>query len=126
MAYTKNTWNTGDIVSSQKLNRMEDGIANSENVFIVGGATYDFADDKLAGTLDKTWQEIHDALQSKICVIVATDGDNARSIFISAALANPYAEEGDARYKVVTSDHDEVFITDSKDGYPAVYVEPVG
>ena len=37
MAYTKNTWNTGDIVSSQKLNHMEDGIANSENVFIVGG-----------------------------------------------------------------------------------------
>ena len=37
MAYTKNTWKTGDIVSSQKLNHMEDGIANSENVFIVGG-----------------------------------------------------------------------------------------
>ena len=31
MSYTKNTWQTGDIVSSAKLNHMEDGIADAQN-----------------------------------------------------------------------------------------------
>ena len=74
MAYTKNTWTDGDIVTSEKLNHMEDGIANSENVFIVGGIR--IGETGYEGTLDKTWQEIHDAMmQNKICIVViATDG----------------------------------------------------
>lgn len=35
MAYTKQTWNTGDTITAQKLNHMEDGIASS------GGVGYD-------------------------------------------------------------------------------------
>lgn len=62
MAYTKNTWNTGDIVSSQKLNHMEDGIVGAYEVMVIN-------DDD--GTLDKTWQEIHDAMaQGKLCVVM--------------------------------------------------------
>lgn len=47
MAYTKNTWKTGDIVSSQKLNHMEDGIANAYEVMVINDTN---------GTIDKTWQ----------------------------------------------------------------------
>lgn len=117
MAYTKNTWNTGDIVSSQKLNHMEDGIANSENVFIVGGATND-PENGWQGTLNKTWQQIRDAIQSKICVIVATDGDNVESKIIEAVYDNPEPMEGDGRYQVAIDG--AIFTTDSKDGYPAI------
>ena len=35
MSYTKNTWQTGDIVSSEKLNHMEDGIADAQNGYTV-------------------------------------------------------------------------------------------
>lgn len=52
MAYTKNTWQTGDVVTSAKLNHMEDGIAAGGGVLIVHDVD---------GTLDKTWQEIADA-----------------------------------------------------------------
>lgn len=83
MAYTKNTWRTGDIVSSQKLNHMEDGIANSENVFIVGGVS--LGENGIEGTLDKTWQEIHDAMLSKICVVVITDGNSIAQKLIDDA-----------------------------------------
>jgi hypothetical protein len=113
MAYTKNTWKTGDIVSSQKLNHMEDGIANSENVFIVGGATIDGNGDP-TGTLDKTWQEIHDAMQSKICVATAVDGDTCAQwrIFVARAADAEY----EVRFDTAIS---TAFSTDSKDGYPS-------
>ena len=35
MAYEKNTWQTGDVITKEKLNHMEDGIANSELFFVV-------------------------------------------------------------------------------------------
>lgn len=61
MAYTKNTWETGDIVSSAKLNHMEDGIADAGGVMVINVTDNAF---------DKTWQEIHDAMdQGKMCVV---------------------------------------------------------
>lgn len=110
MAYTKNTWNTGDIVSSQKLNHMEDGIANSENVFIVGGVSLGEVD-ALEGTLDKTWQEIHDAMLSKICVVVVTDDNSIQQILISEA-----AYDGN-KYYVAFGNYS--FETSTANGYPA-------
>lgn len=118
MAYTKNTWETGDIVSSQKLNHMEDGIANSENVFIVGGVTLG-GEYELTGTLDKTWQQISDAIRSKVCMIIAENGDNAECVFIESVFDNPEPKEGDGRYQVSTAGGGYTFTTDSKDGYPA-------
>lgn len=53
MSYVKQTWQTGDVVTSAKLNHMEDGIAAAGSVLVVHDVD---------GTLDKTWQEIHDAL----------------------------------------------------------------
>ena len=55
MSYEKQTWQTGDTVTSAKLNHMEDGIEAAGGVLIV------HIDDD-TGALDKTWQEIHDAL----------------------------------------------------------------
>lgn len=60
MAYTKNTWTDGDIVTSAKLNHMEDGIEGAYEVMVINDTD---------GTLDKTWQEIYDAMaQGKFCV----------------------------------------------------------
>lgn len=30
MAYTKTTWNTGDVITAEKLNHMEDGITSAQ------------------------------------------------------------------------------------------------
>ena len=113
MAYTKNTWNTGDVVTSEKLNHIEDGITNSESVLVVGGVSVD--EGSITGTLDKTWQEIHDALESNICIVTISDGDSNFQTRITAARAL------DAEYDVVFSDIGDTvsFSSASKDGYPS-------
>lgn len=112
MAYTKNTWRTGDIVSSQKLNHMEDGIANSENVFIVGGVSLDENGDPI-GTLDKTWQEIYNALQSKVCIVVYVSDNEIMQFRIEGSMYDYSANA----YKV--SAGQAIFTTASRDGYPS-------
>ena len=113
MAYTKNTWQTGDIVSSAKLNHMEDGIANSENVFIVGGVSVDGNGDP-NGTLDKTWQEIYDALQSKVVIAVYVSDNEIMQFGIEGCLY----DDGDNAYKVPVGQ--AIFTTASRDGYPSL------
>ena len=55
MSYEPTTWKSGDVVTSAKLNKIEQGIANAGGG---GGALVVHVVDE---TLDKTWQEIHDA-----------------------------------------------------------------
>ena len=61
MSYEPTTWKDGDLVTSAKLNKLENGVAAA------GGASILIANiDIETNTLDKTWQEIHDA---DICFI---------------------------------------------------------
>ena len=113
MAYTKNTWADGDIVTSEKLNHMEDGIASGENVFIVGGVTLGEDKASLGGTLDKTWQEIHDAMQSKICILIFADDNGIAHELITAAYIAPGGEY------MVTNASGSGFTTSTANGYPA-------
>lgn len=60
MAYTKQTWTTGDTVTASKLNHMEDGIAEGGGS---GGAMIVTVSDVNGNlTLNKTAKEIYDAL----------------------------------------------------------------
>lgn len=36
MAYTKQTWNTGDVITEEKLNHMEDGVATGGGIYTYG------------------------------------------------------------------------------------------
>lgn len=55
MSYNPTTWNTGDIVTSEKLNKMEQGIANA------GVLVCHVVEENETTRLDHTWQEIVDA-----------------------------------------------------------------
>lgn len=83
MAYEKNTWARGDVVTSAKLNHMEDGIAG--RTLVIGGFMTN-NHGSFEGTSDKTWQEIHDALVAgKECISIIQDGDSVyREVFVSA------------------------------------------
>ena len=59
MSYEPTTWKAGDTVTSAKLNKMEQGIANSGGSFIITASA--LSDNP---TLDKTWQEIYDAAEA--------------------------------------------------------------
>ena len=113
MSYIPTNWKTGDIVTSEKLNHIEDGITNSESVFFVRGARVDESGN-LIGTLDKTWQEIHDAMQNQICIVIVADGDTCLHARIMGV------REQDSSYSVFFSlTSVPPFITSSKNGYPA-------
>ena len=59
MAYTPTTWTTGDTITATAMNKIENGIANAGGALICTvtntGSAY---------ALDKTVQEIYDALES--------------------------------------------------------------
>jgi len=59
MSYTKTTWQDGDVITAEKLNKLEDGVANAGSVLIV----------RTNGeNLDKTWQEICDSFINMVPV----------------------------------------------------------
>lgn len=71
MAYEPTNWKTGDVVTSAKLNKLEQGVAAGSGVLVVQ-MTVDEAANR--GTLDKTWQEIHDAAQNSLVFLAASPG----------------------------------------------------
>lgn len=81
MSYTPTTWAAGDTVTAAKLNKLEQGVA-------AGGVLVVHIDEEYT-TLDKTWQEIHDALAQGIpCVTVFTENNDVEQgqiVFVSAS-----------------------------------------
>ena len=69
MSYTPTEWNSGDVITAEKLNKIENGVENSNAVLIVHSISGDGG-----STLDKTWKEIHDAYVSGIpCILEYID-----------------------------------------------------
>ena len=58
MSYTPTTWETGDTITAEKLNNMEDGIENANEPFIV---TLTPTAQDFSGVMDKTPREIYNA-----------------------------------------------------------------
>lgn len=76
MAYTKQTWATGDVITAEKLNHREDGVAGAGGVLVVH---INFTQDGnyTVYTLDKTWQEIYDALDSGLVCSLVEGGEGS-------------------------------------------------
>lgn len=55
MAYTPTAWETGDVVTAAKLNKIEGGVDTANNPFIV---TLTPTSEDFSGTMDKTIAEI--------------------------------------------------------------------
>ena len=107
MAYQKQTWVTGETITEQKLNHMEDGIANT---ILAVDATVEEVEGDLVFTLDKTWQQIHDASYAFLA-----DGETYHPIY------RIWLEDG--KYRVQFSNglfENMVFRTETADGYPQV------
>lgn len=110
MAYQKNTWASGDVVTSAKLNNIENGIAGG-GVLVVGG--------EMSGstmTLDKTWNEINNA-----SLAVFSGGGDSKIIMICCETVGA---ENDYRARFTNIDSEETpyvfsFSTTSADGYPS-------
>lgn len=108
MSYTPTTWAAGDTVTAVKLNKLEQGIA-SGGVLVVHYEN---------GALDKTWQEIHDAVASGQFIVIQNENDDG--IFWNY-ISSVESSGGDYYVSVFWSGSisKSDLTTDSPNGYPA-------
>lgn len=75
MSYEPTTWKDGDLVTSAKLNKLEQGVANGGSNEMVLLHVTDNGDGTSTYTLDKTWQEIWDNNYTVACVETSSRKD---------------------------------------------------
>ena len=118
MAYQKNTWASGDVVTSAKLNNIEDGIAGG-GVLVIG-LTYDSGADVYH--LDKTWKEIHDA--SFAIIVDDITEERTQLEYISIMMDNLQSQGEGFTIETFKVGGDAVYsgfwLAESEDGYPAM------
>ena len=118
MSYEKNIWKTGDVITSIKLNHMEDGIANAGDILVIGGLNCGMGQTsyQFTGMADKTWQEIDNALAAGVrCVVVGSGMGGHIQLIVSGTRCD------NENYIFYISDgqNDPIFFTTtSADGYP--------
>ena len=113
MSYTPTVWASGDIVTSTKLNKLENGVASAGG----GGGAFIVHMNAKSGALDKTWQEIHDAALTGIVYVVLSADDGVypfvpNGVYISDGTYEP------AGYRISSPGGVSSFSTDSANGYP--------
>lgn len=122
MSYTPTEWSTGDVITAEKLNNIEQGIV-SHDVFVVTSIN----DDSLnAFVLDKTYAEILTAIKSGNNVLIKLIwGDNNENetycsiLWINESKNTLYLETWDPR----TSNQRMLYTAGSVDRYPAYEYE---
>lgn len=61
MTYVKTDWETGDIITAEKLNNIENGVANAGVILTCELALTQDEQGYYTGTLNKTWNQINTA-----------------------------------------------------------------
>ena len=117
MAYTPTTWSSGDTITATKLNKIEQGIVGVGGILGVT-ATIDSTTGFV--TLNKTWQEIHDALIAGENVNIVASVENTVVIY--------FVDMVDVSNNVYSihsfNTMDNVnFSTDSASGYPLQIID---
>lgn len=73
MSYTPTQWATGDTVTAEKLNKMEDGIAAASDLFVI---TLTPTAEDFSGTHDRTVAEISAAVLSHKKIVFEMDASS--------------------------------------------------
>ena len=110
MAYEKQTWTDGEIVSSEKLNHIEQGLLN--NVTNVMTVSINYDKDKDNYFISYPWNELHEIfISNNTLIICKTTFDNSYSFeYVANIISN------DRGYSVYTSENE--FFTNTETGYP--------
>lgn len=120
MGYVKTNWQTGDIVTSAKMNNIENGIANNDKVFVVHGVGSFPEPDGFSEILlstyacDCTVRDIINALEDGKLVIVTCSLENTdinsyqKSIYVGLVQYQTQTDENDNQtaYMIACSNND--------------------
>lgn len=109
MAYKKQTWTDGEIVSSEKLNHIEQGLNNVTNVMTV---SINYDKDKENYFIPYPWNGLYEIfITNNTPIICKTTSDNGDSFEYVTNITS-----SDTKYSVSTSERE--FFTDTETGYP--------
>ena len=115
MAYTPTEWKTGDTITAEKLNKLENGILKS-NGLIVHSSRY-IEDEYTIQELDKTAQEIMDAvLNGQIVYIIKTNSFSPDYTQILPLISIDYKDN--ESYSFVTQEEGNSYSCSSLEDYP--------
>ena len=119
MSYEPTVWKSGDIVTSAKLNKLEQGVA-------AGGSGVGFLKVSIdtEGTLDKTWQEIYDALSAGYFVsLIGTMGNDYVISYNVIECSIVGLTEISYGVTAISYDGNRKFKANSKTDYPVIVDE---
>lgn len=115
MSYEPTEWKTGDVVTSAKLNKLEQGVADAGGILVLP------APDN-TGALSETWQTIYDTASAGTLVFINYNVEvGTPNVFhdIVSEIGvgdGSVAEEG---VYFVSTMNNQLFTTADSDGYPA-------
>lgn len=121
MAYTPTTWANGDTITAEKLNKLEQGVANGGESLVVELTSK-------TGTADHTFAEIFEAMRAGIPVYLhypPAGGADWQQEYVSTTGVMPVlqAYKYDETYRIYASSHDFGYVDGiSAAGLPAIYM----
>ena len=122
MPYNKTNWKSGDVVTSEKLNKLENGVADASGGLPVIGATITSATEEVK-FLNITPNDIFDEHNTvkAICVLIWLINDpndqlyDGEYTYDTAMLREAYASE--YGYSVYFNGLDDVFMAEGRDDF---------
>ena len=118
--YTPTVWAAGDTVTAAKLNKMEQGIA--DGCSSGGGLVVHANISGGSSVLDKTWQEIWDAMESGQSVLVMSSSSGSGFGSVDHAYATSiYFETGEFTEYIVEANGN--FSASSPSDYPSASIK---
>lgn len=115
MAYEKTEWKNGDTITAEKLNHMEDGIAEGGGRMVVTASPE--SSESTTFVLDKTWQEINDAFINGTSIIVELILDSDR-ILRYAIIGVEFDETQEIRRCAVIVAPSTIYTCANRNNYP--------
>ena len=123
MSYTPTEWKSGDVITSENLNKLEQGVAAAGG----GGGgvlkvNMTWAEDGTTCTLDKTYAEIYSAFQNGF--VIAIDGDETlKALYMVGEIGYVNDTYGLNILPMNNLQDPMAFVADSESAYP-VWTDP--
>ena len=117
MAYNPTVWETGDVITAAKLNKLENGVAAIDGVMVVLAE-----EESDVVTLTATYAEIAAAMTANIPVFIKLQIDEDENMYFMAYNNGIVSGDTDS-YNINAYDYSSgstvEFAADSEDGYPS-------
>lgn len=113
MSYEKHTWETGETITAEKLNNLEDGVASGGvGIFVVND---------INGTLDATWNQIYQEIiaNNKIIFVVVYSGSFDDGYYSYEKCIVDRVSFNDPYYSISVGAGTYQYNCENKDGYPS-------